>query len=410
MMTHHESLQEDPDAYRVIAETLARTGVFGLPVDAGEARPTAFRPPLYPWLLAWLVDGSGRLSNLSVAVLHCILGGLTIGLTWDIARRLLSKRAAWIAAALVAIDPILLWQSTLVMTETIATALVMLAWWWWVARICRARVLPVGSMTVSPPRRYVFDAAILGVLLTLCIFCRPTFLVWAGMIAASLPRTGPVHRGGGTAALAITLAVVALGVGAWALRNTAAIGHPVWGTTHGGYTLLLANNESFYDYLENRAAEPPWRRPVWQSDEFFAEYRALPRSGDEWADDRITYAAAKETIQGRPSMFWYSCWVRMTRLWQPFPHAAADRSTASIVVVGFFYSFVYALVLIAILRHASHFHPRHWRQWVAWWPAAALVITLSGVHAVYWSNPRMRSPAIPAMSIIAAAAFTRRRD
>ncbi len=70
ILTHNESLNDDPDAYRVIAETLARTGVFGLPESDGEARPTAFRPPLYPWMLSWLVDGTGKLQNFPIAILQ----------------------------------------------------------------------------------------------------------------------------------------------------------------------------------------------------------------------------------------------------------------------------------------------------------------------------------------------------
>lgn len=407
MLSHFESLRDDPDAYRVIAETLARTGVFGVPVGVEDARPTAFRPPLYPWLLSWLVDGTGHLSNFAVAILQLFLGGLTVGLTWDIARRLLSKWPAIIAAGLVLIDPILLWQSTLVMTETIATALVVLVWWWWIVRIFRVGILPPQTET-SPTRTQFFDAFVLGVLLVLCILCRPTFLVWAAMLTACLPLIGTGRLTGRLAVMGITLIIVGLGVGAWTQRNAAAVGHPVWGTTHGGYTLLLANNDSFYDYLESRPVEPPWRRHAWDPDDFFAKYQLLPRSGDEWADDQVTYAAAKRTIAHRPQMFWYSCWIRMTQLWQPFPHATEGRSTAAIVAVGLLQSGVYALILIAAFRHARQLHPRHWRSWIAWWPAAAIVITLSGVHAVYWSNPRMRSPAVPVLAIAASAAFARR--
>ncbi len=410
MLTHYESLQDDPDAYRVIAETLARTGVFGLPVGTEEARPTAFRPPLYPWLLSWLVDGAGTLSNPSVAILQLVLGGLTIGFTWDIARRLLSKWAAICASVLVLIDPILLWQSSLVMTETIATTLVVVTWWWWVVRIGRTEDCEPKTAKGGLTRSDVLDAVVLGSLLTLCILCRPTFLVWAAMLAAYLPVTGRVTSMARAAMFVITLAIMVTGVGAWTIRNLSAVGHPVWGTTHGGYTLLLANNDSFYDYLENKPTEPPWRRHAWEPDEFFAEYQSLPRSGDEWADDQVAYAAARSTIARRPEMFWYSCWVRMTRLWQPFPHATAGRSTSLIVIVGLLHSLVYALILVAVWRHARQLHPRHWRPWIAWWPAVAIVITLSGVHAVYWSNPRMRSPAIPVLSIAAAAALVRRRD
>ena len=52
-----DSLQQDPDSYRVLAETWAETGTFGF-VDEGTEKPraTAFRPPLYPWLLGWFVE------------------------------------------------------------------------------------------------------------------------------------------------------------------------------------------------------------------------------------------------------------------------------------------------------------------------------------------------------------------
>ncbi len=328
-----------------------------------------------------------------------------------------------------------------------------MVWWWWVVRICLHRDAPAETASASPLRRTSVDATILGLLLALCVLCRPTFLVWAAMLVGGLaflrrrrivpqlseliadsanqarfqlgelsdnhpqvasPRAatdvGPAQRQDKFTMISITLLVFVLGVGVWTLRNVAALGHPVWGTTHGGYTLLLANNDSFYDYLETQPAEPPWRRHAWEPDAFFAEYQLLPRSGDEWADDRFAYAAAKSTITHRPKMFWYSCWVRLTRLWQPFPHATAGRSTTSIVAVGVLHSLVYALIGMALLRHIRRFRPRHWRGWMVWWPAAALAITLSTVHAVYWSNPRMRSPAIPALSIVAAAAFVRRRD
>ncbi|MFG0254856.1 MAG: phospholipid carrier-dependent glycosyltransferase, partial [Rhodopirellula sp. JB053] len=130
-----DSLNDDPDAYRVIAETLSQTGVFGLPTGDTDARPTAFRPPLYPWLLSWFVGDDGQLPNLAPALLHLLLGGITVVLTWDIARRLTATLSAWLGAALVLFDPILLWQSTLIMTETIAATLVVVFWWWWVVRI-----------------------------------------------------------------------------------------------------------------------------------------------------------------------------------------------------------------------------------------------------------------------------------
>ncbi len=408
IIARSHALSDDPDAYRVIAETLSSTGVFGLPVGDGEARPTTFRPPLYPWLLSWFVGADGKLSNLPPAILQFVLGVIAVGLTWDIARRLISVRVGLVAATIVLVDPILLWQSTLVMTETIATTLAMIVWWWWVVRVCRVSVTDVTDhCNVSKMPSY-FNAGVMGGLLLLTILCRPTFLVWSAMIVPAMWFAGPVCRIRRTAVIAAAVLVIVGGVSAWTLRNLTAIGHPVWGTTHGGYTLLLANNDSFYDYLEQKPWQPPWHSEAWEPSEFFEEYQSLPHTGDEWADDRVAYEAAKSVISFRPEMFWYSCGVRMSRLWQPFPHATVSRSTASILAVGLFHSTVYVFILVAAWRYREYLYPRHWREWIRWWPAIALVITLSGVHAVYWSNPRMRSPAIPALAIAASAVVRRR--
>ncbi len=39
-----------------------------------------------------------------------------------------------------------------------------------------------------------------------------------------------------------------------------------------------------------------------------------------------------------------------------------------------------------------------------------LVVALSVTHAVYWSNLRMRAPAMPFIAIVAAYAFTSRKN
>ncbi|MFG0253799.1 MAG: hypothetical protein ACF787_01665 [Rhodopirellula sp. JB053] len=209
------------------------------------------------------------------------------------------------------------------------------------------------------------------------------------------------------ALIATTATIIVTGVGLWTMRNLSVIGHPVWATTHGGYTLLLANNDSFYDYLEQKPWQLPWKSEAWEPSEFFQTYSEMPRTGDEWADDRVAYNAAKSTIQSRPETFWYSCVVRFARLWQPFPHATNGRSTASIAAVGIYQSLIYACILAAAYRHRANLHPSNWRRWIPWWPAVALVLTLSTVHAVYWSNPRMRSPAIPILAITATTLLHR---
>jgi 4-amino-4-deoxy-L-arabinose transferase-like glycosyltransferase len=398
-----DSLDADPDAYRVIAETLAQTGTFGLMGEGEVATPTAFRPPLYPWLLSFFVDNDGHLASGWVAMLHVCLGVLTIGLTWDIARRWWSDRVAWIAASLVAIDPMLLWQSTLVMTETIATALTAMVWWWWVARLNPnpGAVKLDGDERINScdlsPSRPIIDAVVFGGLLSLTVLCRPTFLVWAAMLIPALFFVGPSCRIRRVARVGVVGLILVATVGLWTLRNVTQLGHPIWATTHGGYTLLLANNESFYDSLdESSIGWKPWERTPWDPTEFFAEYEARERGDDEVSDDRVAYEMAKSTISNRPAMFAWSCVVRAASLWHPFPARTPDRSMMVILVIGIYQS---GMLLFAVLGVG-----RHWRQWRRpnAWPVFVLVITLTAVHSVYWSNPRMRSPVIPMLAVAVA--------
>jgi hypothetical protein len=90
------NLQQDPDAYREIAENLLRHGEFALgkdePTGDQPLRPTAYRPPLYPVVLSNLPAADGqRISLVKVAALHVLLGVAMVWLTWLTATRMLSR-------------------------------------------------------------------------------------------------------------------------------------------------------------------------------------------------------------------------------------------------------------------------------------------------------------------------------
>ena len=47
------------------------------------------------------------------------------------------------------------------------------------------------------------------------------------------------------------------------------------------------------------------------------------------------------------------------------------------------------------------------RRPFAAWPVAALIVSFSLVHTVFWSNARMRAPVIPAIAVLAIAGAVR---
>jgi hypothetical protein len=413
----------DPDGYRLLAETLASTGVFGIPTDEGPVDPTAFRPPLYPWVISWFV-GTDTKFFIAVGVLHTILGSLTCGVTFVVTgqwtknlTRRYSLAIPILATTLVAIDPLLITQSTLVMTETLATALAAAVWLaiTLAMRSCDRKdqsggassdnwVLAVGSWVL------------VAVLLALSFLCRPTFLVWTFLIVIWLvgrALESRKHRLAFASAAAVIAVVSLTTVAAWTARNQAVVGRPIWATTHGGYTLLLGNNPYFYDDLVSRSflSAGVWGES-WDAEPFHQEWRGrlddldqrrrIEGAADdpELSQDQMASDWSKQTIVERPRMFVYACLVRVARLWSPIPRVG-DSVTRTSILIGVFYAAVYLCGAIAIARFG-----RRLAGGIGT-PAFLLAVALTVVHAVYWSNIRMRAPVEPMLMTLAALAFVK---
>ncbi len=442
-----DNLREDPDAYTAMSQTLARTGVFGLTAADGTPTPTAFRPPLYPAILSGLTlaiitvggDFADPLAvenlhayRIAVALLHWILGLLSVAATYAAARRMLrrcagpadthrSEPAAAFAALLVAIDPILLQSSTRVMTETLATTLAavgLLAWAVLVDRLqpsSQGEPLAEGKVT----GRTLTVAMAVSLILGLAYLCRPTFIVWTGLLAGYLLAWAIGMRSlRPLTAAGVIVSLNAVLVGGWSLRNQRHFDQPIWATTHGGYTLLLGNNPPFYEYLRERAWGIAWdpqffferweartladpRVPdYWERDiEVTADpdwLKSQPAAADEVAQDRLAYETAKMTIRQDPAGLIRACSYRVTRLWSPLPlRHGGPLSVAIMAVTGF-----YSLSLLSVLVGLMMLRRQLWQP--IWAASLSLVLALIAVHAVYWTDMRMRSPAIPVLAILAA--------
>ncbi|MBQ2791165.1 MAG: phospholipid carrier-dependent glycosyltransferase, partial [Thermoguttaceae bacterium] len=353
------SFNADPDDYRRLAQNWADYNVFGT-----ETTPTAFRPPLYPWTLKTFVLPVCRSSesvapldaaspappnpptpvppsafdryfalspNAAVALFHWILGVATVAVVYRFARRLdFGPKSAAAIGFLVALDPILLQQSRLVMTETLAAlfAVVLLD--------ATAAVVAQRSS-----RRAPLAFAALGALFGLATLCRPAFFAFAGLVfllfAAQalvdavitrkvIPDVPDARRS--TAAVALFLLGICAAVAPWTLRNFRAFDRPILTTTHGGYTRYLAHNPEIYRHIESTS---PWS--LWDPEPFplrrTGEYAAAladaglePGSTDaELFQNRWTTARADETIRSAPRTFLYSIVLRVGELWRVLPNA-----------------------------------------------------------------------------------------
>ena len=377
-----QAFDGDPDAYRAVAGNLVEHGCLG-----SKDIPTATRPPLYPLLLAAClsVDAEARLS---LAAAHVLLALATVFFSCRLAERWGLGRWAPAAAVLVAVDPILLAQSTLVMTETLATLL------------AAASLLAVTACAAQATGR---RAAAAGGLIAAAALCRPTFLPWLGLGIVLLPWFGKGWRQRARllAAAAIAAAVV---LGPWAARNALHFGKPTPATNHGGFTLLLANNPSFYDYLGRRSPGETWNADQFNSDWSVRAQSLAP--GDEVAADRLAYADACQTIRSRPRMFAYACLVRLGRTWALLPHridsAETARGRGARWAVAVFYAAEALLALVGRVALARGKVGRN-RLVSGWSWGLLLVVVFTAVHTVFWTNMRMRAPLIPVVAAASAA-------
>lgn len=381
-----DAFQKDPDGYRAIAANLVGEGVFARNPDPsqppGPLRPTAYRPPLYVLLLA-AISPHGPVSGGAVAALHVGLGVLSSSATYWLARGWGLGRASLLAAGLVACDPLLVAQSTEVMTETLAALLV---------------IASLATATLYYRRRSWPRAAAMGVVLGLAILCRPTFLPWAAvLIGAELWIAVRNHRSLG-AALCLALATTAT-VSPWPIRNAVVFGRPIVGTTHGGYTLWLGNSREFYAHLRMTNDSP-----VYDAESVNRAWRNSPQ---ELVEDRRRYDAALNAIRSQPGMFVWASGLRIAWLWTPLPHRIDPRESAAETAIRYATCGWYLLVYLLAMIGAAKLGRRLLRP--PWAPALLLCLVVTAMHTVYWTNMRMRTPLSPVLCLLAAAAVARGR-
>jgi hypothetical protein len=392
-----DNLALDRDDYRRIAGHLAAGDGF---VHPAALSPTAYRPPLYPLLLAAILAVGG--GNMAIGIVQLGLGTATVALTVLGGCRLGVGRASLAAGLLVAIDPLLLHQTALVMTETLATFLAALLLWL--------------SLDPRGPIRNV----LLGIVFGFCSLCRPTF--WAfGILATAFwvftllrPRNSSTIRGTppiwGEALCLV--AGVALVVAPWGIRNARVFGRPIITTTHGGYTLLLAHNPAY----TRAVVEQPWGA-VWEGAAFDDWLEALETElarevppidekhlspAVELARDQWMNRRAWDYLRREPRVALKSGLTLLGRFWNAMPMATqnAPLSWPLRMAIGAYYIVLFGALVVGICRTVRG-------DWQRWHPLLRLIVAFTLVHALYWADMRMRTPLVPAIALLACQALSR---
>ena len=215
------SPKTDTDAYVLIAHQLRTNGEYG----REPGIPTAYRPPGYTLSIApWCRTDPPQV--MGIASLHLLCAALTAGITVLWASSFGMGKGSWLAGLLVALDPILIRQSTLIMSETLFTTLFI------------AAIFSLSKGSVSDFSRWWL--ALAGCLWGFATMTRPI----AGIVFLLLGIVA--LKGGWVKKWLLTSLVAGVTLLPWAIRNQLVMGKPILTTTHGGYTLWLGQNPTYF--------------------------------------------------------------------------------------------------------------------------------------------------------------------
>ncbi len=200
--------RSDARQYVDLARSLAAGRGFVASFPGEALHPTAFRPPLYPFLLSLPMRLSGPDALWPGRLLAVGIGAALIVVTVAYVRRIAGDRAGLVAGLVVAVAPSLVANDTVTMTESLGLLLMM------------------GVLLSVLEDRFVLAGTLSGLLM----LTRPNAYLVVLVVVVVAVRSAGWRRA--AAAFGVSVAVVA----PWALRNAVEVGTPKL-VTSDGFTL-----------------------------------------------------------------------------------------------------------------------------------------------------------------------------
>lgn len=388
-------LRTDPDAYVAHAQALLDTGSFCVP---GTEQPTAFRPPVYAVVLAAFGYFGFKFST-AAALVNLFSTAVVIIATWWTAR-VVGLRNMWptVCASAVALDPMLLRYTVLPMTELLCAAFLSVA-------ILQTLKLWYDQQADRTGLQSAIGA---GLCFGLGGLCRPIIFLVCAVVTVVMAVQFVIQRYRGQGdmqnplvrkpnGLFVVPAMVAgLVLLPWIIRNAVQFNEFVPATTHGGYTLLLANNPVFYDEVVMASGHPTWQAASldnWQQQLQRDQAADGIDRDSEVAVDKWNYARASRNISENPSLFFRSMLFRWQRFWAVQPTISTGGTIVS-WMTALWYSVAWLGLLCVtwlwLIRRQTRVHLMFWT-----------LLSFFVVHSFYWTNARMRAPLTAVIYVLA---------
>jgi 4-amino-4-deoxy-L-arabinose transferase-like glycosyltransferase len=339
----------------------------------GSGYDSTFRGPVYPLFLA----GIYALFGFSVAaarVFQALAGAATAIIIFFIANEIFSKRAALIAAAVVALYPYLIYFSGDILSETLFTFLISLC---------------VYFLLVNFRKNNYVLSAVYGGVSGITLLCKGTFLpFYAISLALILFLPGP-DRPKKIKMAGLALAFTALIVLPWTARNYRSY-HKFVLLGLSGQSLWLANNPQAFKLqaLPETNQDRLDENFTWFDEAKYKEILSLP---PVQADERFR-KEAREFIFANPGQFVSLSFKRLVHFWRPFPVVATNRNKLIALLTS---GLLLPLGLLGVILSLK----KYWKKTLA---LLALLGSFTLIHMVFTSSIRYRVPLDPYFIIFAS--------
>ncbi len=284
----------DAASYDEIAWNLARGLGFKASGGTGLLYPTAFRPPVLPFVLSLVYRVVGH-RFLSALWLQCAIGALLPVALVEFTRSTVGSSTARIAGWLAAVHPMLVFFSGYLLTEPLFALTMLLG-------------LGASMAWVKTPRAGRALGA--GLLWGLSALTRPNALALPFLVGAWAWVPLGLSVGGRERAkqLALLLLGTALAVGPWTLRNARELRAFVPVTTGGGHALFDANNPLIWDDPASRGGA----MSVYGIEPYATRFRGL----DEPHADALAGRMARDFMWERRAQWPGIAAAKLARFWR----------------------------------------------------------------------------------------------
>ena len=382
----HATPFSDAAEYDQVAWNLARGAGFAFGLNG--VHPTAFVPPLLPWIVSLLYRAAGH-HYFAALVLQCAIGALVPLLVQSLGASMFGGPAGRLGGWLAALDPLMVFFSAYLLTETV-----------FCVTLTAALIASVEWVKTPRPARALGVGLAWGV----ASLTRPTALMlplvvvaWA-MVPLGL-TLGRRDRARQVTAVGLGVLLV---VGPWTLRNAAVFHAFIPVTTGAGCALLDSNNPVVWADAARRGGAigtdeiEPWA----------SEFRGRP----EPATDALARRHATEFLLAHVRDWPAMAAAKLTRFWRLRAEAQGtgswqrEGSPLTAVMRWLDPLLIWSVLTLPFALWGLIRSLRGPRRAFQSLPALVILYFMLG-SVVFWGALRLRVPIAPLLALLSAIGF-----